>query len=64
MPTHYRGTDHEIRSLNLFISLMRVADGFTKMEERMARPFGLKPGGFGALEVLLHLGPMGQKTIE
>ncbi len=64
MPTHYRGSRQEVSALNLFISLMRAADGLFKLQDKVVQPFGLKPSSFGALEALWHLGPMCQKELS
>ena len=58
MPTHYRGTPDEQRALNAFIKLMRATDCVSAELTRQVGEAGLTLGQFGALESLLHLGPM------
>lgn len=63
MPTHYHGTAAEKRALNAYIALLRAAESVTG---RLSGPLdvaGLTTGQFGALETLLHLGPLCQKTL-
>jgi MarR family 2-MHQ and catechol resistance regulon transcriptional repressor len=63
MGTHYRGTQEEVTTLNTFIKLMRAADSLTSRLSPILSSAGLTPGQFGALEVLLHLGPLCQSEL-
>lgn len=63
MGTHYRGSREEINALDTFIKLMRVADSLTSRLSPILSSAGLTPGQFGALEVLLHLGPLCQSEL-
>jgi MarR family transcriptional regulator, 2-MHQ and catechol-resistance regulon repressor len=58
MPTHYRGSAREVAALDAYIKLMRAADSVTARLEPMMRAADLTIGQFGALEALLHLGPL------
>lgn len=63
MGTRYSGTREEISALNTFIKVMRAADSLTaRLSPRLADA-GLTMGQFGALEVLLHLGPLCQREL-
>lgn len=63
MGTHYRGTREEVAALDTFIKLMRAADSLTSRLSPILSSAGLSPGQFGALEVLLHLGPLCQSEL-
>ena len=63
MPTHYKGSEEEIRALNAFINLMRGADSLVRRLTTQLEPLGITTGQFGVLEALYHLGPMCQKTL-
>ncbi|MCS7248351.1 MAG: MarR family transcriptional regulator [Anaerolineales bacterium] len=63
MPTHYNGTEEEIRALNAFIKLMRAAES---LESRLAQRgclAELTPSQFGVMEALYHLGSMCQSEL-
>lgn len=63
MPTHYHGTAAEKRALNAYLALIRAADS---VAGRLSGPLGqtgLTRGQLGALEALLHLGPLSQKAL-
>lgn len=63
MPTHYQGSEEEVRALNAFIKLMRAADS---LENRLAQRgclTDLTPSQFGVLEALYHLGSMCQTEL-
>ncbi|HEY3281234.1 MAG TPA: MarR family transcriptional regulator [Armatimonadota bacterium] len=63
MPVHYRGTQEEVRALGCYTKLMRAADSVTaRLGPRVAAE-GLTFSQFGALEALLHLGPLCQKEL-
>jgi MarR family transcriptional regulator, 2-MHQ and catechol-resistance regulon repressor len=60
MPSRYCGSEEEIRALNCFIKLIRAAE---TVSARLAGPVTaakLTMSQFGALEALLHLGPLYQ----
>lgn len=63
MPTHYRGTETEVRALNAFVNLMRSSDSLARRLSAQLEPLGLTMGQFGVLEALYHLGPMCQKEL-
>jgi MarR family transcriptional regulator, 2-MHQ and catechol-resistance regulon repressor len=60
MPSHYDGTEGEVRALSAYINLMRAADAFSGQLHRMLGDKGLTPSQFGVLEVLLHKGDLWQ----
>lgn len=63
MPTHYRGTQEEVRSLNAYINLMRAASSLTARLQAGLEASGLTSSQFSVLEALYHLGPLCQKDI-
>ena len=63
MPTHYKGTEEEVRALNAFVNLMRGSDSLARRLTAQLEPLGVTTGQFGVLEALYHLGPMCQKTL-
>ncbi|MDC4228018.1 MAG: MarR family transcriptional regulator [Candidatus Manganitrophus sp.] len=63
MGTHYQGKREEVAALDTFIKLMRAADSLTARLSPILSSAGLTPGQFGALEVLLHLGPLCQSEL-
>lgn len=62
MGTHYQGTKAETDALNAYIKLMRAADSVTARVHAVL-PHGLTISQFGALETLLHRGPMCQSDL-
>src|SRR4029450_10504117 len=58
MPTHYRGAPADVAALDTYIKLMRAAESVTARLEPGMAAVGLTVGQFGALEALLHLGPL------
>lgn len=62
MGTHYQGTPAEIAALNAYIKLMRAADTVTS-RVHAELPKGLTVSQFGALETLLHRGPLCQSEL-
>lgn len=63
MGTHYRGTEEEERALNAFIALMRAGESVSaRLAPDLVRK-GLTVTQFGALEALLHLGPLCQREL-
>jgi MarR family transcriptional regulator, 2-MHQ and catechol-resistance regulon repressor len=63
MPTHYKGSETEVRALNAFVNLMRGSDSLARRLHAQLEPLGLTTGQFSVLEALYHLGPMCQKTL-
>ncbi len=63
MGTRYRGTREEVNVLDAFIKLMRASDSLTSRLSPLLSSAGLTLGQFGALEVLLHLGPLCQSEL-
>lgn len=62
MGTHYQGTKAETDALNAYIKLMRAADSVTARVHAVL-PAGLTISQFGALETLLHRGPLCQSEL-
>jgi MarR family transcriptional regulator, 2-MHQ and catechol-resistance regulon repressor len=61
--THYRGPEGERRALDTLIKLVRATES---LHGRLSGPMteaGLTTSQFGALEALLHLGPMCQRDL-
>ena len=63
MPTHYKGTDREVQTLNTFIKLMRASDSITNRLSQHLSANNLTISQFGVMEILLHMGPQNQKTL-
>ncbi len=63
MPTHYRGTRREVAALNAYIPLLRAAESLSALAGLRIAALGLTPSQFGALETLLHLGPLCQREL-
>lgn len=64
MPTRYKGTADEIRSLNTFIRFSRAYESFMTRLKNHKSLGGLTITQFGVLEVLYHLGPMCQGEVS
>ena len=66
MPTHYQGTESEVRALNTFIKLLRASESVTSrlMAFQASYHAELTMTQFGVMEALLHLGPLNQKDIS
>jgi MarR family 2-MHQ and catechol resistance regulon transcriptional repressor len=64
MPTHYRGSAQERAALDAYIKLMRAADSVTARLDPLMRAADLTVGQFGALEALLHRGPLCQREVK
>ncbi|MBI2900259.1 MAG: MarR family transcriptional regulator [Planctomycetes bacterium] len=63
MGTRYRGSPGAVRALNAYVALVRAAESVTaRLQPRIDRA-GLTVSQFGALEALLHLGPLCQKEL-
>jgi MarR family 2-MHQ and catechol resistance regulon transcriptional repressor len=60
MPSHYCGSEEEVRALSCFIKLIRAAETVSGRLAASVTAAGLTMSQFGALEALLHLGPLYQ----
>ncbi len=63
MPTHFKGSEEKISTLNAFIKLMRATESLNQRLCRHLSEADLTVSQFGVLEALLHLGPQNQKEI-
>lgn len=63
MPTHYRGTETELRALNALINLARAVDSLGGRLSAGLEAAGLTAPQFGVLEAVYHLGPMCQREL-
>ena len=63
MPTHHEGTAEEVRALNAYIALMRSSESVTARTSAPMAAHDLTVSQFGALEALLHLGPLCQRDL-
>jgi len=63
MSSHYTGSKRELEALNSYIKLIRSAESLSSKLNLMLSDYGLTESQFGALDSLLHLGPMKQKEI-
>jgi MarR family 2-MHQ and catechol resistance regulon transcriptional repressor len=63
MPSHFKGTEAEVRALSAFINLVRAADSITGKATGLIDQSGLTHGQFAVMEALYHLGPMCQHTL-
>ena len=68
MATHYnprpgQGGKREVRALNAYITLVRAAESVTAPLARSLTGSGLTLSQFGALEALLHLGPLNPREL-
>lgn len=64
MGTHYKGTEREIRALDAYIKLLRATESVAaRLSHQLRDENGLTISQFGALEALLHLGPMSQRDL-
>lgn len=55
--------DDQDRALDVYIKLRRAVNMLGTLEAEIFRPAGLTESQFGALEALLHKGPMCQKEL-
>src|SRR5262245_17075490 len=60
MPTRHEGSEEEVRALNAFIKLVRATESVGARLSPLLAEAGLTTSQFGALEALLHLGPLYQ----
>jgi MarR family transcriptional regulator, 2-MHQ and catechol-resistance regulon repressor len=63
MPSHYKGTESQIRALSAFINLVRATDSITDRSAKLIDDSGLTLGQFAVMEALYHLGPMCQHVL-
>jgi MarR family 2-MHQ and catechol resistance regulon transcriptional repressor len=63
MPTHYTGDEVTRRALDAFIKHSRARKMFSQRTAPLLAEYGLTESQLGALEALLHLGPMCQSDI-
>jgi MarR family transcriptional regulator, 2-MHQ and catechol-resistance regulon repressor len=63
MPSHYQGSEAELRALNAFINLTRAANTLNAALALKLEAQGLTVSQFGTLEALYHLGPLCQHEI-
>lgn len=63
MPTHYKGTEKEKRSLDAFIKFNRASITLSSRLSESLRTFKLTESQFAVVEVLYHLGPMNLSEI-
>lgn len=65
MPTHYTGSDEEMRlALDTFIKFTRAANALDNRLLHRGTLGDLTPSQFGILETLYHLGPLCQGEIS
>ncbi len=60
MPTHYDGTEDEVRTLTAYIRFTRAFDTIDDKISETYQARDLTSGQFGVLESIYHLGPMYQ----
>ncbi len=63
MGTRYQGTAAERRALDAYIKLRRAVNSIARREAEVMRQARLTESQFGALEALLHLGPLCQHEL-
>jgi MarR family transcriptional regulator, 2-MHQ and catechol-resistance regulon repressor len=63
MASGCRGTDEEARALRAYVKLLRAAESVTGRLAARVQQAGLTWSQFGALEALLHLGPLCQRDL-
>ena len=63
MGTHFKGDKEDIRTLNAFIKLTRASESVNGRLSRHLSEADLTVTQFGALEALLHLGPLNQREL-
>ncbi len=63
MPTHFKGNEEQVNTLNAFIKLMRASESINSRLNRNLAEAGLTVSQFGVLEALLHIGPQNQKRL-
>ena len=63
MGTKHQGTPAESRVLDTYIKMRRAVNALSLVEGKVMRDAGLTESQFGALEALLHLGPLRQREL-
>ena len=63
MGTHFRGSPRQVQALDAYIKLERAAESVLASLQPGLAGWGLTTSQFGALEALLHLGPMCQREL-
>ena len=63
MPSHYNGSADEVRALDAYIKLVRATESILGCMSQKLAADKLTVSQFGALEALLHLGPMSQRQL-
>ncbi|HEU4753262.1 MAG TPA: MarR family transcriptional regulator, partial [Armatimonadota bacterium] len=63
MPTRYQGSEEEVRALDAWIKLLRCTESLVGRQSARLAEQGLTVSQFGALEALLHLGPLCQREL-
>lgn len=63
MGTHFKGSNTELKTLNAFIKLVRSVESINSAQSKSLAKENLTISQFGALEALLHLGPLNQREI-
>ncbi|MFA5668837.1 MAG: MarR family transcriptional regulator [Balneolaceae bacterium] len=63
MGTHFKGSTKELKTLNAFIKLVRSVESLNSAQSKSLAKENLTISQFGALEALLHLGPLNQREI-
>jgi MarR family transcriptional regulator, 2-MHQ and catechol-resistance regulon repressor len=63
MATRHQGSAAEKRALDAYIKLRRAVNAVSLRENEVMRAAGLTESQFGALEALLHLGPLCQHEL-
>ena len=64
MPTHFAGTDAEIRTLDTFIKLTRCTNALLARLAERGTLEDLTPSQFAVLEALYHLGSLTQGEVS
>ena len=63
MPTHYRGTQEEVRALNTYIKLQRAAETVLYRTTNHLKDHNLTVSQFAVLEALYNLGTLSQSSL-
>lgn len=63
MGPRHKGTKREVRALGAFVALQRAAESVEGSTQKEIVRAGLTQSQFGALEALLHLGPLCAKDL-
>ncbi len=64
MGTKYQGSESEILALNAWIKMKRASNSIQNYINQSLENSGITITQFGTMEMLLHLGPLPQKTIS